>query len=292
MQNQSTYKRIISNLNPTDIVTLGYLIITLVYILLSLGKLNGEFVHILFRVVLICLICLLAWLSPKINSRFILFFRSIYPFILFGVFYSETDYLNNILFNNLDSIVEKVELSLFSLHPSVLFSKYFPQKWFSELMNFGYFSYYFLIILLPLWLFIRRRDSFQYVVFTITTTFYLFYLFFIIFPVAGPQFYLEESLRTIPDSGIFRELVKLAEWVGEGATAAFPSSHVGMVAIIGYLAYRYADELLIVYLIFGLLICFSTVYIKAHYAIDVIGGIVFALLFLGLSNKLNKWFIK
>ncbi len=292
MQNQSTYKRIISNLNPTDIVTLGYLIITLVYILLSSGRLNGEFAHILFRVILICLFCWLAWLSPKINSRFILFFRSIYPFILFGALYSETDYLNNILFKNLDSIVEKVELWIFGLHPSIVFSNYFPQKWFSELMNFGYFSYYFLIILLPLWLFIRRRDSFQYVVFTITSTFYLFYLFFIIFPVAGPQFYLEESLRTIPDSGIFRELVKLAEWVGEGSTAAFPSSHVGMVAIIGYLAYRFADELVVVYLIFGLLICFSTVYIKAHYAIDVIGGIVFAPVFLGLSNRLNRWFNK
>ncbi|NOU19375.1 MAG: phosphatase PAP2 family protein [Bacteroidales bacterium] len=290
MQNQSTYKRIISSLNSTDIVTLGYLIITLVYILLSSGRLNGEFAHILFRIIVISLICWSAWLSPKISSRFILFFRSIYPFILFGAFYSETDYLNNILFNNLDSIVEKVELWIFGLHPSIVFSKYFPQKWFSELMNFGYFSYYFLIILLPFWLFIRRRDSFQYVVFTITTTFYLFYLFFIIFPVAGPQFYLEESLRTIPNSGIFRELVKFAEWVGEGSTAAFPSSHVGMVAIIGYLAYKYAEKLLFVYMIFGLLICFSTVYIKAHYAIDVIGGIVFAPVFLGLSNRLNKCF--
>jgi len=291
MQNQSTYKRIILNLNPTDIVTLGYLIITLFYILLSKSRLNGEFVHILFRIIVIGLICWLAWISPKISSRLTLFFRSIYPFILFGVFYSETDYLNNILFNNLDSLVEKVELWTFSMHPSVAFSNHFPQKWFSELMNFGYFSYYFLIVLLPLWLFIRRRDSFQYAVFTITTTFYLFYLFFIIFPVAGPQFYLEESLRTIPNSGIFRELVKLAEWVGEGSTAAFPSSHVGMVVIIGYLAYRYAKELLALYLIFGLLICFSTVYIKAHYAIDVIGGIVFAPVLLGLSNRINRWFI-
>lgn len=290
MQNQFIYKRIISNLNPIDIVTLGYLTITLSYILLSSGRLNGEFVHILLRIIVIGLVCWLAWISPKINSRLGLFFRNIYPFILFGVFYSETDYLNNILFNNLDSVVEKVELWTFGLHPSVAFSKCFPQKWFSELMNFGYFSYYFLIILLPLWLFIRRIDSFQYVVFTITTTFYLFYLFFIIFPVAGPQFYLQESLRSIPNSGIFRELVKFAEWVGEGATAAFPSSHVGMVVIIGCLAYRYAKELLAVYLIFGLLICFSTVYIKAHYAIDVIGGIIFAPVLLGLSNRINRWF--
>jgi len=194
-----------------------------------------------------------------------------------------------VLFNNLDPFFERIELSIFGANPSVVFSEQFPQVWFSELMNLGYFSYYFLIILLPLWLWLNKSDSFQYVMFSVTTSFYLFYLFFIIFPVAGPQFYLDESLRTIPDSGLFRWLVKFAEWLGEGPTGAFPSSHVGAVIIMSYLSFKHAKKLFPIYLVLGLLICFSTVYIKAHYAIDVIGGFVFGVLFFWVSRWLYRF---
>jgi membrane-associated phospholipid phosphatase len=285
MHTQSIAKRIISNLIPVDIATLGYLLITLIYILFSAGRLEGEWLHILLRIAAILLIVCLAWLSPRIRNELWGFLRSTYPIVLFTIFYAETDYLNNILFNNLDPFFERIELSIFGAHPSVLFSERFPQVWFSELMNLGYSSYYILIFLLPLWIWIKRRDSFNYVMFSIATSFYFFYLFFIIIPVAGPQFYLDEPLRTIPNSGLFRSLVRFAEWIGEGPTAAFPSSHVGVVLIMAILAYKYAKELLIFYVVFGLLICFSTVYIKAHYAIDVFGGIVFGVLFYGLS----KW---
>ena len=289
MFNRANYKRATSNLIPVDIATLGYLVVTLAYILISANRLSGEWLHILLRIMAIGLIGWMAWISPMIKSGFGLFLRNFYPLILFGLFYSETDYLNNLLFDNLDPFFEKVELFVFGCHPSVSFPKQFPQPWFSELMNFGYFSYYFLILLLPLWLWIKRTDSFQYVIFIVTTSFYLFYLFFILIPVAGPQFYFEAPLRTVPDSGLFRWLVKVAEWIGEGPTAAFPSSHVGIVAIMAYLSYRYAKGLLFVYLIFGLLICFSTVYIKAHYAIDVIGGFLFAPIFFWISCKMYRW---
>lgn len=274
------------NFNPVDKITLGYILITLLYLIIFSGKLENEWFHILVRFVFIGIICWMAVITPKIKREFWLFVRGAYPLILFGFFYSETDYLNNILFNNLDPIIEKVELSIFGVHPSVVFSQQCPQVWFSELMNFGYFSYYFLILLLPLWLWGNRRDFFYYSVFIISTSFYIFYLFFIIFPVAGPQFYLDESLRTMPNSGIFRSLVIIAELMGEGPTAAFPSSHVGIVLIMAYLSFRYAKLIFPFYAVFGLLICFSTVYIKAHYAVDVFGGLLFAPLFFWISNRL------
>lgn len=279
-------RRIDVGFNPIDKITLGYILTTLFYIIFSFGALENAWVHILIRFVFISFLYLLVWLTPRISGNYWQFLRNFYPLIFFGFFYSETDYLNNVLFNNLDRYIVKFELLFFGVHPSVVFSNAIPQVWFSELMNFGYFSYYFLILLLPLWLWVKRNQSFLYVIFVITFSFYMFYWIFILFPVAGPQFYLPESLRTIPDSGVFRAMVKFVEWLGEGPTAAFPSSHVGIVVIIGVLAFRYAREILWVYLVFGLLICLSTVYIKAHYAIDVIGGLLFAPIFLGISN----WF--
>jgi len=279
-------RKVFQNLhfNPIDKITLGYTISTLLLIIFSWGRLEYALLHVLVRFILIGLIIWMAWATPKIDHAPSLFLRNSYPLILLGFFYSETDYLNNILFNNLDPFFERIELWTFGVHPSVFFSNTFPQAWFSELMNFGYFSYYVLILLLPLWLWIKKIEHYHYVVFITVLSFYLFYWFFILFPVAGPQFYLDESLRTIPHSGIFRALVRFAEWIGEGPTAAFPSSHVGIMVIMAYFAYRYARELLVIYIVFGILICFSTVYIKAHYAIDVIGGFLFAPFLIFISN--------
>mgnify|MGYP003798259725 CR=1 FL=1 len=281
------------NFNLIDKITLGYIFTTLLYQSVFSFRLESVWVHVLVRIVFVGIIAYLAWLSPRISSKFWLFIRNAYPLILFGFFYAETDYLNNIIFStNLDPLVEKIELVIFGFNPSVAFSHSMPQVWFSELMNFGYFSYYALILLLPLWLWIKGDVSFTYTIFIITFSFYIFYWIFILFPVAGPQFYLDESFRTIPNSGLFRWLVRFAEWIGEGPTAAFPSSHVGIMVVMAILSYRFAKILALFYIFFGILICFSTIYIKAHYAVDVIGGLVFAPALYIISNwiycKLNK----
>lgn len=291
----ASFKDIRLNLhfNLIDKITLGYIFTTLIYILIFSFQLYWVWFHVLIRFVFVALVSYFAWQSPHIENRLFQFIRNAYPLILFGFFYAETDYLNNLLFSsNLDSLVEKLELTIFGFHPSIVFSKSMPQVWFSELMNFGYFSYYALILLLPLWLWFKENESFTYTIFIITFSFYIFYWVFILFPVAGPQFYLDESFRIIPNSGLFRFLVRFAEWLGEGPTAAFPSSHVGIMVVMAMLSYRYAKALLPFYISFGILICFSTIYIKAHYAVDVIGGIVVAPLLYVLSNwvynKLNK----
>ena len=64
--------------------------------------------------------------------------------------------------------------------------------------------------------------------------------------------------------------------MGETPTGAFPSSHVGISWIILIIASKTYKKLLIVIYPFALLICFSTVYIKAHYLVDVIAGFISA----------------
>ena len=290
MSEKPLCKQFLKSLLPIDIVTLGYILITLFYIIVSNSLLENEWIHILLRIMMIILILWLSNTSENFKNRSWKFIRLSYPLILFGFFYSETDYLNNIIFQNLDPYFEKIELSLFGgIHPSVIFLEHFPESWFSEIMNLGYFSYYILIVLLPLWLWMKNKmEAFNAVIFTISTSFYLFYLLFIIFPVAGPQFYLDEPLRSVPNSGLFRSLVQFAEWIGEGPTAAFPSSHVGIAFIMAILANKYEKKLLPIYLFFGLLICFSTVYIKAHYAIDVMGGLFFTPILFWFSNQLYR----
>jgi membrane-associated phospholipid phosphatase len=62
---------------------------------------------------------------------------------------------------------------------------------------------------------------------------------------------------------------------GERPTAAFPSSHVGVTLVLLLLAWRSGSRRLFYWVLpFLLLMCLATVYIRAHYAIDVFAGLI------------------
>ena len=80
--------------------------------------------------------------------------------------------------------------------------------------------------------------------------------------------------------------------IAEEPTGAFPSSHVGIILILAYLCYKEMPKLFWVTLPFAIAICFATVYLKAHYLIDVIAGIISVPVIFKLSDfiyrKLSK----
>jgi len=182
---------------PIDLITLVYVTITGIYILAGHGSLNNEWIHIAIRIGIAGAIIALPKIDVK-GSSILQYLRAAYPLALLGFFYSETDYLNNILLPNQDALVETWELWMWGYHPSLEFSKNISSYWFNELMNFGYFSYYLLVFTLSVWLFIKNRERFAQSVFIVACSFYIFYTIFILFPVAGPQFYFAQPLNQYP----------------------------------------------------------------------------------------------
>ena len=143
----------------------------------------------------------------------------------------------------------------------------------------------------------------------ILLSFFLFYLIYIFLPVAGPQYYFRAvgipeimaghfpSLGTYFSShlealappgwtdGLFYQLVAGAQEAGERPTAAFPSSHIGISTIVLILARRHAPRLLFLFLPLWALLCCATVYIRAHYLVDAIAGLISAPIILWLAEK-------
>ena len=134
-------------------------------------------------------------------------------------------------------------------------------------------------------------------------------------PVAGPQYYFKaigidnalaghfpemghyfqthlEALR-LPSHGIFSDLVAGAQEVGERPTAAFPSSHVGMSSVTMILVWKTRNRWLFWCLMpFFILLCCATVYIKAHYLVDSIAGLITAFIFYYLADWCYSRFSK
>jgi membrane-associated phospholipid phosphatase len=153
-------------------------------------------------------------------------------------------------------------------------------------MNFGYFFYYLITFGLSLIAYLWNPGKFREIIFVIVASFIIYYLIFALFPVKGPQFYFTGDDALAVNSGLFSNLVKTAQYLGENETGAFPSSHVGMSIIFLILSYKYLRKAFLAILVPVILLWFATVYIKAHYLIDVIGGFISAPLIYIISVKL------
>jgi membrane-associated phospholipid phosphatase len=86
--------------------------------------------------------------------------------------------------------------------------------------------------------------------------------------------------------------MEAAHETGERPTAAFPSSHVGVTIILALLAWRTRSKGLITLTVVGLILMnFATVYLRAHYVIDIFAGWVSALTIYAVLNFLARKFV-
>jgi membrane-associated phospholipid phosphatase len=108
------------------------------------------------------------------------------------------------------------------------------------------------------------------------------------FPSLGTYFssHLEALAPPGWTDGLFYQLVAGAQEAGERPTAAFPSSHIGISTIVLILARRHAPRLLFLFLPLWALLCCATVYIRAHYLVDAIAGLISAPIILWLAEKI------
>ncbi|MBC8319213.1 MAG: phosphatase PAP2 family protein [Bacteroidetes bacterium] len=281
--------KFVKNIKTTDVITVYYIVVTAVYMLIFEGITGKILMPMVIRALLFLFVVAVIYVNSKLNNKAIKFIHLFYPIILLTYFYGETAQLNHLIFiDNLDPIIYRWEEALFGFQPSLKFSVLVPQYWFSELMNFGYFSYYLLTFGLSLAFFIQRPALVEKVIFMIISSFLIYYFVFIVLPVVGPQYYFSPPLSEIPDSGIFSRAVKLVQYYGEHPTGAFPSSHIGMVVIFLYISYSNIRWFFWIIVPLFLLILLATVYIKAHYAVDLIAGLVSAPIVYYLSGTLFK----
>lgn len=202
-----------------------------------------------------------------------------------GFFYNETGQLNQLFFQPIDPYLANLEEQLFGLQPSLWFSSQYGGLGMVELMNMGYLSYYFIIIGFVFITMYRKPEQYDHFLFLICLSFIVYYVIFIFIPSWGPQFYFPAPANQAPEGIFFQKIMVFIQHTGEAATGAMPSSHVGITLIVAILAYRNFKSFFWWMLPFALLLFCSTVYIKAHYLIDVIAGIISAPIILFLSQK-------
>jgi membrane-associated phospholipid phosphatase len=261
-----------------------YIGLTTILILFNQTKLESTWEHLLIRLIIVLLFIGFTQLK---NEKYY-FVRVFTPLLLLGFLYSETDYLNNLIFTeNLDPIFVNFEQYIFSVQWAEKFSQVWPSNLFAEFMYFGYFSYYLLIIGVPLIIYFKLgAKAAEKTIFIVMNSFLIYYLIFILFPVAGPQFHFENSAQNLPQGYVFGWFIRTIQYYGEAPTAAFPSSHVSICIMLVWICFKNLKKILLVVIPIAILLIFSTVYIKAHYVIDVLAAFIVTPIIYAVSKQL------
>ena len=295
-------------------IAIGYLLLTLLMMAVLWDKLVSPEQMIKGRITFV-LVTLAAWgvywLKP---CRLTMFLRIAVQMVFLSWWYPDTYELNRIL-PNLDHMFAGCEQAVFDCQPALLFAQKAPWGWFSELMCMGYISYFPMMTILLIYYFFYRYNEFLKAAFVLLGAFFIFYVIFIFLPVTGPQFYylavgpekiaagvfpnlgdwfLTHSERmAVPGwtDGFFYHILEMAHNAGERPTAAFPSSHVGITTVVMLLAHHtHCRKLVLGMLPFYILMCLSTVYILAHYAIDALTGLFTGVVLYFVLIRLSKRF--
>jgi membrane-associated phospholipid phosphatase len=178
-----------------------------------------------------------------------------------------------------DAAVQRWELSLFggsspaqTLAGSV--SSLLPPPFslvLSELLHLSYLSYYFIIYVPPVVLWVRKRErAFLHTTAALMAVFATCYLVFIGFPVQGPR-YLWPAPAGVPDGPVRAFALSLLQ-AGSSRGTAFPSSHVAVAFTQTVLALYWQRSVGVACLVLSILLGIGAVWGGFHYGIDVLAG--------------------
>jgi len=159
----------------------------------------------------------------------------------------------------------------------------------TELLQIVYATFYFLPMILAVSLVLNnRKTEADYSVFAVIFGFFVSYIGYFLFPAVGPRFHLHDFTMTNKElPGLFltnfiREVINMGESIPAGTPNpvsvvqrdVFPSGHTMMTGITMYLSVKFESKTKWFLVPVGLLLMFSTVYLRYHYVIDVIAGLI------------------
>lgn len=277
-------------LRAVDLINVFFSLTCLIITIFFSYKISNIKTIFLFYFFLVLLIPFFIGVTKNSKNTILLFIRDWYSPIIFTFYYENTYTFAKAVFDGrkFDSWIAKIDELIFGFQPSLIFSVKMPQAWFSEFLHLSYTSYYLMIPIVGgiLW-FTNRKKEFDKFIFGCVILMLLCYLIFSLFPVAGPIWYFDGASRTF--SGYV--FVKVIDYIVKNAeipNAAFPSSHVALSFYIILFSFVYIRKIFWLLLPFFIGLCFATVYIMAHYFIDVPAGILYGLIFFLISDKIKK----
>ncbi|MDC1067619.1 phosphatase PAP2 family protein [Candidatus Kapabacteria bacterium] len=203
---------------------------------------------------------------------------------------------------DLDSVLINIDKSIFGLNPTEYLAT-ISNPFLTEYLQIAYLLFYVLPILQALEYLMREsKFEFQYLLRNMIFGFLFSFILYLFIPAIGPRFTLHEySMINNELPGLFfTEYIRNMVDYGGGILNfnlnpsiqvnrdCFPSGHTMMTIINIFVAFKYNSKLKYLILFIGISLIISTVYLRYHYVIDLIAGVLFGYLSIKIENLINR----
>ncbi|MFN8358414.1 MAG: phosphatase PAP2 family protein [Candidatus Kapaibacterium sp.] len=176
----------------------------------------------------------------------------------------------------------------------------------TEILQLCYMSFFFHAIVQGIEMYVTgRKAEVKTIARMIAFGLFVSYFLYLVMPAVGPRFtvheyssinqelpgmWLTEWFRTVVDSGDNIALGELHP-IAVVNRDCMPSGHTMITLMNIIIAFRFRSRLRWVFLVVGSLLIFSTVYLRYHYVVDVLAGMVCALIVLWIEPKIWRKFL-
>lgn len=282
-------KYYLSRLNTTDLVVVTFYSVLILLNLIFNSRISEWSYLIAVNIFIVGFVFFIAEIE-KGKSKPLKFLHNWYVVpLIFGTFKEIYLMVYPIHGRDYDQILMNADRWIFGTDPTH-FLYHIANPYLTELLQIIYSSFYFLPIILGIDLLLNKRQrSFEYAVFAVVYGFFLSYIGYFLLPAIGPRFTLHDfgsmnsDLPGLCLTNFLREIINSGESISAGTINpalvvqrdVFPSGHTQMTLIVMYLSVKFKTKSRFFFLPAGSLLIFSTVYLRYHYFVDLIGGTVF-----------------
>jgi membrane-associated phospholipid phosphatase len=283
---------------PEEILLLAFAL-TLVAIVVFTGKLPPVFEPPLWRIArrlhvyfALCVCGLgLVLLRRRERGRAGTLLRDFAPFYAVFVLYEALADLTPVLRAELaDASLVAIDRAIFG-GDVALWAGRFASPLVSQLMAVCYGSYFVLPGLLAVAIYgAGERALFRDLMLAGVLTSVLGFVGYLLVPAVGPYAFQSELFPTRLPGGTYSPVfIKAIDDLRGVARDCFPSLHAAHGVVVMIFAYRFRRWVFLALLPVAVGLCLSTIYLRMHYAVDVLAGIATAALAASVAPRINRW---
>ena len=236
--------------------------------------------------------------SPrKFATNVPLILRDWVPFLFIAFIYENLhDVAGRFMHYDIADLMYKWDVLIFGVEPTIWAQKLYS-PWLTDTMAADYALYFALPLAIMFFLSLsgQRRD-FRRMVLCLSFVFMMGFVCYVLFPCSPPRYFITEMYTNphqLKGLFLFNRLQGMLDGFSVIKGGAFPSLHVGISAVALIYAYRFRNRsglnkfiwFLYMPLVTGL--WFSTVYLRHHWVVDIIAGLMVTL----ISYFLADWLL-
>jgi 2-polyprenyl-3-methyl-5-hydroxy-6-metoxy-1,4-benzoquinol methylase/membrane-associated phospholipid phosphatase len=197
-----------------------------------------------------------------------------------------------------------IDRALFGGNPIAWFAR-LSHPWLTEVAQVAYTLFYPLVVAVGVELYARRpKAQFQLFVFACASGFLTCYLGYLLVPAVGPRFTvydfasIERDLPGVLFTPALRAFVNVGGLVPTGVSReaalalahrdVFPSGHTLMTLVAIWWSWRFGLRVRWGITAIGTILVFATIYLRYHYAIDVLAGAAVAAACIALTPAVYR----